>query len=37
MSSANASILVAAGAITVLLLPMCATLLNRPAKVGAVV
>ena len=32
MSSANASILVAAGAITVLLLPMCATLLNRPEK-----
>lgn len=36
MSSDNASILVAAGAITVLLLPMCATLLNRPAKVTAV-
>ncbi|MCJ0904426.1 cation:proton antiporter [Rhodococcus sp. ARC_M6] len=32
MSSDNASILVAAGAITVLLLPMCATLLNRPEQ-----
>ncbi|MDI9916230.1 cation:proton antiporter [Rhodococcus sp. IEGM 1379] len=32
MSSDNASILVAAGAITVLLLPMCATLLNRQEK-----
>ena len=37
MSSSNASILVAAGAITVLLLPMCATLLNRTEKVGSVV
>ena len=31
MSDANASVLVAGGAITVLLLPMAATLLARPA------
>ena len=30
MSSANSSLLVAGGAVTVLLLPMAATLLNRP-------
>ncbi|MFJ7624614.1 cation:proton antiporter, partial [Rhodococcus erythropolis] len=34
MSSDNASILVAAGAITVLLLPMIATLLTKKEKVA---
>ncbi len=35
MSQANSSLLVAGGAVTVLLLPMAATLLDRPDPVAA--